>query len=240
MSCISLPADALKNLNGSEKRMNLPKISIVLLTLLLAAMAIVPCVSAEEQKNIKIITSDVALIKPLIGQDITIGEYYENVSPEVLKDMPSSLREELFQTKMEWPKPLSEAESKSMEKNSKLGVVTTYSGIYGALSESGLNPVVGNTLIYGSQTFTDPSGTLFPFLADTSTLMKWNANINQWDPVVSKTSSGFLRSFNSASGNYVATSGIYTSFGTHSGTFPLGCIPMQYVQFTQGPVLSVY
>ncbi|MDO9324883.1 MAG: hypothetical protein Q7T80_08000 [Methanoregula sp.] len=216
------------------------KICVILLALLLAAMVMVPMVSAAGEMKGDVSSPDVELIKSLIGKNVSVGEYYEKVSPDTMKDMPLDLRKQLFQTKMEWPAPISEADYKSVNTNSKSGFVATYSGIYGALSESGLNPVYGNLLIYGSNTYTDPSGTVFPYLSDMSTLMKWNAGINQWDPVDSKSHSGFFLSTNSASGNYYATPGIYTSFGTHAGTFPLGCYPMQYVMFTQGPLLDVY
>ncbi len=48
-------------------------------------------------------------IKQLWGQDITIGEFMEKVTPEVLEDMPEEIAEHFYKTKMIWPDPLEPA-----------------------------------------------------------------------------------------------------------------------------------
>lgn len=45
------------------------------------------------------------IMNQLVGQDITIGEFYEKVIPEVLEDMPEEIAEHLYATKMIWPDP---------------------------------------------------------------------------------------------------------------------------------------
>jgi hypothetical protein len=43
------------------------------------------------------------IMNQLVGQDLTIGEFYEKVFPEVLEDMPEEIAEHLYATKMIWP-----------------------------------------------------------------------------------------------------------------------------------------
>ena len=45
------------------------------------------------------------IMNQLEGQDITIGEFYEKVFPEVLEDMPEEIAKNLYATKMIWPDP---------------------------------------------------------------------------------------------------------------------------------------
>jgi hypothetical protein len=72
-----------KNIKGSERRMQLPKISIVLLALLLAAMAIVPIVSAEENSN----EANIVGVTVPAPESVDISE---------LKARPPQLSEEAF------------------------------------------------------------------------------------------------------------------------------------------------
>ena len=99
--------------------MRLRKLSIVLLALLLAAMAVVPMVSAENNMAGKIIRASatqeqVDKINELWGKDITAGEYFEQIHPEFLVDMPAEIKEKLYKKKWIWPiSPDSETKSQS-------------------------------------------------------------------------------------------------------------------------------
>jgi hypothetical protein len=81
---------------------------VILLALLLAAMVIVPMVSAEKNMAGKIIRASatqeqVDKINELWGKDITAGEYFEQIHPEFLVDMPAEIKEKLYQKKWIWP-----------------------------------------------------------------------------------------------------------------------------------------
>lgn len=77
--------------------MNLRKISIALLTLLLAAMATVPMVSAATATQ-----EQLDKMNELQGKDITVGEFYTVIDPEIFVDMPADVKAKLFETKYDW------------------------------------------------------------------------------------------------------------------------------------------
>ena len=99
--------------------MNLHNTGIILLALLLAAMVMVPMVSAEKNMPGKIIRASatqeqVDKINELWGKDITAGEYFEQIHPEFLVDMPYEIKEKLYQKKWIWPlSPDTETKSQS-------------------------------------------------------------------------------------------------------------------------------
>ncbi len=83
------------------------KMGIILLALLLAGMVVVPAVSAATALEGKTIAwnatpEQVVKINELWGKDITVGEYYEQVSPEFLVDMPADLKEKIYKKKWNW------------------------------------------------------------------------------------------------------------------------------------------
>jgi len=226
-----LPSRAHRK-NESEKMKATMKFSVVLLALLLAGMAMVPCVSAADSFG-ETSSSQVELINQLMHQKITIGQYYEKVSPDVLKNMPETLKDRLYKTEMEWPKALNAEYPASTGQKSADKMSATVDIM--ALSESGYG-AVGRTVSFMSRTFTSPSGTLFPYMHDNSKLLKWNYNTNQWDYVTSRDHSSYVASYNAASGITIVQPGTYTVFGQHDGLFPL---LEPYVQYTQSPIFYV-
>jgi hypothetical protein len=81
---------------------------IVVMLVLMAAMAIMPCVSAATNMDGKVIRAtasqdQVDKINELWGRDITVIEYFEQVHPEFLVDMPDEIREKLSKKKWPWP-----------------------------------------------------------------------------------------------------------------------------------------
>jgi hypothetical protein len=94
------------------------KIGVILLALLLAAMAMVPMVSAATNMEGKVIRASanqaqVDKINELWGKDVTVIEYYTQVHPEFLVDMPDELKEKLAKKKWVWPEsPVNEAPSR--------------------------------------------------------------------------------------------------------------------------------
>lgn len=90
--------------------MTLMKPGIILLALLLAAMAMVPIVSAATNLDGRVIRAtasqdQVDKINELWGKDITVIEYFEQVHPEFLVDMPDEIRKKLSKKKWAWPDP---------------------------------------------------------------------------------------------------------------------------------------
>lgn len=88
------------------------KLRVVLLALLLAAMAMVPCASAVDGKTIVdgnivyVATASPAqleMINQLWGKDITIGEYLTEVHPSLLEEMPADVKKTIFEKKWRWP-----------------------------------------------------------------------------------------------------------------------------------------
>jgi len=100
------------------------KYGVVLLALLLAAMAMVPMVSAEEPvksnavsspaltkliDNPESITSSCPavqnqekVIESLIGKDMTAAEFYEKIYPGCMDKLPENVRNIYATTKMKW------------------------------------------------------------------------------------------------------------------------------------------
>ena len=84
------------------------KWSIILLALLLAGLLFVPAVSAAGSMEGKITRvsatpEQVAKINELWGKDITVGEYFTQVHPALLVDMPAEIKEKIFKKKWIWP-----------------------------------------------------------------------------------------------------------------------------------------
>ena len=84
------------------------KTGVVLLALLLAAMIFVPAVSAAattagKVMNITSTPEQIAKINELRGRNITVGEYFEQVQPDLLVGMPEDLKEKLYTVKWVWP-----------------------------------------------------------------------------------------------------------------------------------------
>jgi len=211
------------------------KIGIILLALLLIGMAMVPMVSAADSA-VEMSTSQVKLINQLMHQNMTIGQYYEKVSPDVLKNMPGSLKDQLYETEMKWPAALDtrySASATASQGSTGKGITAAVNVM--ALSESGYG-AVGRTVSFMSRTFTSPSGTIFPYMHDNSKLLKWNYNTNQWDYVTSRDHSAYLASYNAASGITSVQPGTYTVFGQHDGLFPLF---QPYILYTQSPIFYV-
>ena len=95
---------------------------LALLLVLLTAMAMIPCVSAATDMDGKIIRASatqeqVDKINELWGKDITVIEYYTQVHPEFLADMPGDLKEKLAKKKWLWP------ESPDNEVASRMGAL---------------------------------------------------------------------------------------------------------------------
>jgi hypothetical protein len=207
------------------------KLSVILLALLLAAMTVVPVVSATD---IQLSDSQTEQINYLMHQKITIGQYYEIVSPDVLKNVPEPLRTRLYETEMKWPSGLNATYPASASTSQPTGTKSTDVDIM-ALSESGYG-TSGSTVAFMSRTFTSPSGTVFPYMHDNSRLLKWNYGTSQWDFVTSRDHSAYAASYNAASGTASVVPGTYTVFGQHDGLFPL---LEPYIQYTQSPIFTV-
>lgn len=80
----------------------------VLILLLLAAIVMVPMVSAEKNMTGRTISAtatkeQVDKINELWGKDITAGEYFQQIHPQLLVDMPDDIRVQLFKKKWIWP-----------------------------------------------------------------------------------------------------------------------------------------
>jgi len=210
------------------------KIGVVLLALLLAAMAMVPLVSASDSSD-KTPGSQEELINQLMHQKMTMGQFYEKVSPGLLKNMPETLRDRFYETEMKWPSSLNAtypaSASLSQKPESEMSALVDIM----ALSESGYG-TAGSTVSFMSRTFTSPSGTIFPYMHDNSKLLKWNYNTNQWDYLTSRDHSAYAASYNAASGSTSVQPGTYTVFGQHDGLFPL---LEPYIQYTQSSIFTI-
>ena len=84
------------------------KLGIMLLALLLAGIVFVPAVSAAattagKVMNITSTPEQIAKINELKGKNITVGEYFEQVQPDLLVGMPEDLKEKLYTVKWVWP-----------------------------------------------------------------------------------------------------------------------------------------
>lgn len=80
----------------------------ILLGLVLAAMVLVPAVSAETNMTGRTIGAtatqeQVDRINALWGTELSAGEYFMQVHPQLLVDMPDDIREAIFQKRWNWP-----------------------------------------------------------------------------------------------------------------------------------------
>ncbi len=214
--------------------MQLRKTIIVLLALLLVGVAMVPVASAADSSG-NTAGSQVELINHLMHEKMTIGQYYEKVSPDVLKNMPEILRDRLYETEMKWPASLQATYPASASASQKAAGTMSASLDIMALSESGYG-AAGRTVSFMSRTFTSPSGTIFPYMHDNSKLLKWNYGTSQWDYLTSRDHSAYAASYNAASGSTSVQPGTYTVFGQHDGLFPL---LEPYIQYTQSPIFTI-
>lgn len=101
-----MPPIQLKS--AEVETMRTVKIGVVLLALLLAGMIFVPSVSAAATNagkvmNITSTPEQIVKINELWGKNITVGEYFEQVQPDLLVDMPADLKEKLYTMKWVWP-----------------------------------------------------------------------------------------------------------------------------------------
>jgi hypothetical protein len=84
------------------------KISVILLALLLVGLTLVPAVSAAKSIEGRVIgfnatQAQVDKINQLWGKDISVGEYYAQVEPEMLVGMPADLKAILYKKQWVWP-----------------------------------------------------------------------------------------------------------------------------------------
>ncbi len=126
------------------------KIGVVLLALLLAGMAMVPMVSAIENKNTSIINSERNQIAAqLFGKNITEEEFIKNVFPEIYHTL-SDCQKHLYSGKrMNWV-------HQKMEANSKAGTYSDRGQLLSPPSPASSRELIDNAiaavvpLTYGS------------------------------------------------------------------------------------------
>jgi len=129
---------------------------IILLALLLAAMVMVPMVSAEKNMTGKIIRASatqeqVDKINELWGKDITAGEYFEQIHPEFLVDMPAEIKEKLYKKKWIWPiSPVTETktQSNSLMRITSITCYSRLSALPAVIAFSGESNFYGGTPWY--------------------------------------------------------------------------------------------
>ncbi|MDI6640476.1 MAG: hypothetical protein QMD78_06610 [Methanocellales archaeon] len=68
-------------------------------------MAFVPTAGAGAHKRYEISEEQIEVANQLVGQDITLGEFMEQVVPEILENMPEKAVEDIYRIKMVWPGP---------------------------------------------------------------------------------------------------------------------------------------
>jgi len=235
------------------------KIGIILLAFLLAGMVIVPLVSADPSSE-TLSASQLNEIKTLVGQNITLGEYYEKISPDILTNMPASLKKRIYQTKMQWPESFSKTNSIAHSiKNTS--ITSVHKTVNDSLHFNGNNSnpisntdtvqpneilvesrsgdgVNGESIDYLTESFTSPSGTIFPYMEDTSTLYRLD-DTDQWVPVSSVSNSRYISSWDIAEKTISAYQGIYIVMGESSGITPIGSNPPDYIQYTESGIFTV-
>jgi hypothetical protein len=124
-------ASAISKTECNEVRNMKPLKYLAIMLVLLAAMAMIPCVSAAPNMDGKVIRATasqdlVDKINELWGRDITVIEYFEQVHPEFLVNMPDEIREKL--SKKKWPWPDSSDNEIKTESPSLLAVPITCEG----------------------------------------------------------------------------------------------------------------
>ncbi|MDI6903443.1 MAG: hypothetical protein QMC77_06895 [Methanocellales archaeon] len=72
---------------------------------LFIGMAFVPTAGAGAHKRYEISEEQIEVANQLVGQDITLGEFMEQVTPEILENMPEKAVEDMYRIKMVWPGP---------------------------------------------------------------------------------------------------------------------------------------
>ncbi|WP_067050090.1 hypothetical protein [Methanofollis ethanolicus] len=75
-------------------------LGIAFVTLLFMTLSFVPVVGAFEFSANE---TQLQILNDLQGQDISLGELYENVQPELMADISEDIQETLYSTKVVWP-----------------------------------------------------------------------------------------------------------------------------------------
>lgn len=169
------------------------KWSVILLALLLAAMVMVPIVSAASDLNGKIVRvsatkEQVDTINKLWGKDITAGEYFAQVHPELLNGIPDDLRAALYKKKWIWP---SHSATEVAKPNSLLLVPISCQGQAHAhpavIHFSGMAQYTGGTPYYMAFAtyLVDSSDTVKASTAASGFSVTYLNSENMWQPLVS-------------------------------------------------------
>jgi hypothetical protein len=136
----NFPVPFERSVSKTEAKMKLRKIGVVLMAILLAAMAMVPMVSAAAEARMnnlntaqpqltKLVDNPEAImqscpgvqdkeavINTLIGKNITVADFYEKLYPGCVAKLPSNVQELYKNQRMTWPQ-LSKAQlQKSLSK----------------------------------------------------------------------------------------------------------------------------
>lgn len=75
-------------------------LGIAFVALVFMTMSLIPVVGAFDFSANE---TQIQTMNTLQGQDISLGELYENVQPELMADLPKGLQETLYSTKVVWP-----------------------------------------------------------------------------------------------------------------------------------------
>jgi hypothetical protein len=260
--------------------MNTRKTGVVLLALLLAGMAMVPLVSATEETPVanpgtaraihltKImddpehvasaypaVQNKDAVIKSLMGKDITVADFYETLYPGVTEKLPSNVQTLYKNTKMTWPsgasspKKLSPEEADSIVASLKkstssgnevpaLSLPTSAAATRSDLSINGLSVAwKGRVTIYQSTTVVDPPVSM-TYLSTRSMLWQYQSG-SGFQKIAEKLSVGTLISRQVAQGTKAVNPGLFQVLGEHYGIAPIGYWPPSGTSYSTSQYFSV-
>jgi hypothetical protein len=202
--------------------------------LVLVSAVFVPAVSAETRSAGYIEANDdqIKLINDLWGTDITVGDYYEKVYPQLLEGLEVDTKNKLYNLKITWPEPPSKGEAQYSNK-----IDSDLAAKFEELEErSGTKSIV---LTYGdstisaagrSVTFKSESWVVFPpylkipYMGVTSYLLYWDGS--QGHVVYSNANAGYwIYNIKAQMTRTVSQSGNYYTAGIHINQFPAGYEP---------------
>jgi hypothetical protein len=214
--------------------MNLRKINIVQLALLLAAMAIVPIVSAENPGMAQPSSDQARFINWAYqneGKVVTAAQCLENNAPGYWANLSDEKRKAYSEIKVEIP------DFHSLNQNTDtVSATASQSGgssqtpmsrsaiVYVATANSATSSVPG-AINYWASTSNTP--TVFPVTNIIAQLCRWDGS--QWVIVDQGTDTEYSTMFAEVWKNkLLPSSGQYITYSQHYGDFPPGAVPEAY------------
>jgi len=214
--------------------MKLFKWNVILLALLLAAITMVPMVSAGETVKVQASPDSVQFINWAYqneGKVVTAAQCLEKSAPGYWVNLSDEKKKAYSEIKVEIPnfhspnqKTEAVSATSSLSGESSKTLISPQVIVYVATANSATSAVPG-AINYWASTSNTP--TAFPVTNIIAQLMRWDGS--QWVMVDQGTDTEYYTTFAEVWKNkFLPQSGTYITYSQHYGDFPPGAVPAAY------------